>query len=248
MDPVVPASAACGPDRRPKVFCVSMQRTGTSSVGKFFRDFGFKWAGWPADEQHNWSGAWYDGDFERIFSAPGFLAADAFEDSPWFMPDFYKVLFHRFPGARFVLFTREPDAWFASMLAHSDGDIIGTGRIHCRIYRREQEYLDLVAAGRLDPAVENQLASRKTMKLWGRDEHYKAVYRLHNAEVREFFGRHSPGSLHVGALEDPDKWRKLGRFLGIDVPQGYVSHANASAARAASLRPPAANPPGSARS
>ena len=36
-------------DEADRVFCISMQRTGTTSVGRFFRDFGFRWAGWPAD-------------------------------------------------------------------------------------------------------------------------------------------------------------------------------------------------------
>src|SRR5215211_3062656 len=69
-----------------RVFCLSMQRTGTTSVGKFFRDFGFRWAGWPADQQNDWSGAWYDGNYEKIFSSPAFQSANAFEDSPWFLP------------------------------------------------------------------------------------------------------------------------------------------------------------------
>ena len=31
-------------DNAERIFCISMQRTGTTSVGKFFRDFGFYWA------------------------------------------------------------------------------------------------------------------------------------------------------------------------------------------------------------
>src|SRR5690349_11662948 len=82
-------------DDADRVFCLSMQRTGTTSTGRFFRDVGYAWAGWPADERNQWSQAWYRGDFEAIFSSPEFRAANAFEDSPWFLPDFYKVLFHR---------------------------------------------------------------------------------------------------------------------------------------------------------
>ena len=85
-----------------------MQRTGTTSVGKFFRDTGFRCAGWPADMKNGWSDAWYDGDFEKIFSSLDFRAANAFEDSPWFMPGFYKILFHRFPDSRFILFHQRP--------------------------------------------------------------------------------------------------------------------------------------------
>ena len=216
-------------DDAERVFCLSMQRTGTTSVGRFFRDVGYAWAGWPADEKNDWSAAWYRGGFEAILSSADFRAANAFEDSPWFAPDFYKVLFHRFPRARFVLFTRDPDAWFGSMLRHSGGNVIGRTRIHCKVYRRELEYLELLHNGAIDEATENELYAPKTMKLAGRAEHYKAIYRLHNLEVQEFFREHRPEALHVGALEDPGKWRKLAAFLGIEIPDGYDSHENRSA-------------------
>ena len=205
-----------------------MQRTGTTSVGKFFRDFGYAWAGWPADEKNDWSAAWYRGDVEAIFSSADFRAANAFEDSPWFLPDFYKLLFHRFPRAKFVLFTRDPDAWFDSMLRHSGGNVIGRTRIHCKVYRRELEYLELVRTGLLDEEIENEIYRPKTMKMSDRAAHYKNIYRLHNLEVQDFFRIHRPDALHVGTLEDPDKWKKLAAFLEIAIPDGYESYENRS--------------------
>jgi sulfotransferase family protein len=225
-----PASIAKrhGDDDQDRVFCLSMQRTGTTSVGRFFRDFGFRWAGWPADASNNWSDAWYRGDFAAIFSSPDFRSANAFEDSPWFLPDFYKILFNRFPNAKFVLFARDPDAWFRSMVRHSGGDVIGITRIHCKVYRREREYQELVSSGAIDEDAENQVFSRKTMKIVDHARHYQEIYRLHNAEVQDFFRRHRPDALHMGSLEDPDKWTKLGNFLGLEVPAKYDSHENAS--------------------
>lgn len=211
-----------------KVFCLSMQRSGTSSVGKFFRDFGFHWAGWPADELNEWSDACYRGDYESIFESPDFKYANAFEDSPWFTPDFYKVLYHRFPGAKFILLTRDPDAWFKSLLSHSDGNIIGKTKIHTKIYRREIEYLDLLATPEFDDKVENLVNTEKTMKLSGHGDHYKSIYSLYNREVCEFFKKCSPESLHSGSLEDPQKWLKIGKFLNIIVPDCYESHENSS--------------------
>lgn len=211
-----------------KVFCLSMQRTGTTSTGVFFRDHGLRWAGWPADERFGWSQAWLDGDLERIFASPAFRQANAFEDSPWFMPGLYRVLHHRFPGARFVLFTRDPAAWFRSMLALGGGAVIGPARLHCAIYRREQEYLDLVRAGRLDEAHENRLDTVKTMRIEGLEAHYQAVYRLHNESVQDYFARHAPHALHVGRLEDPGKWQRLGAFLGLPVAPDYDVHEHRS--------------------
>ena len=211
-----------------KVFCISMQRTGTTSVGKFFRDFGFKWTGWPADSENDWSSSWYEGDYEAIFSSTDFRSANAYEDSPWFLPDFYKVLYHRFPDSKFILFTRDADEWFQSMMMHSGADVIGDNRVHCKIYRRELEFFDLLLGGHLSEQEENQIHSRKIMKLANHSRHYKEIYRLHNTEVIDFFRRHAPESLYYGRLEDPDKWIRLGEFLGVQVPEGYKSHENPS--------------------
>jgi hypothetical protein len=114
------------------------------------------------------------------------------------------------------------------MVKHSGGDVVGSSRIHCKIYRRELEYFELLHSGTIDETIENQIHSEKIMKLLGHAEHYKDVYRLHNIEVQDFFRTRSPVSLHVGSLEDPKKWQKLGKFLGIEVPEGYESHENAS--------------------
>ena len=183
-----------------------MQRTGRTSVGKFFRDFGFRWAGWPADSKNGWSSSWYEGDYEAIFSSTDFRSANAYEDSPWFLPDFYKVLYHRFPDSKFILFTRDADEWFQSMMKHSGGDVVGDNRIHCKIYRRELEFFDLLLSGHLS----------------------EEIYRLHNTEVIDFFRRHAPESLYSARLEDPDKWKRLGEFLGVQVLEGYKSHENPS--------------------
>ena len=212
-----------------RVFCVSMQRNGTTSVGKFLRDFGFRTAGWPEDERNDWSGSWYSGDYDTIFSSIDFKVSNAFEDSPWWLPDFYKILFNRFPQSKFILFTRDPDAWFRSMIKHSGGNVIGRSKIHCKIYRRELEYLDLLNSGEIDETVENKIRSEKKMKItMEHASHYKKVYRLHNTEVQDFFRRNAPENLHVGKLEDPHKWQKMGRFLGIHVPEIYECHENQS--------------------
>lgn len=216
-------------DRARRVFCLSMQRTGTSSVGRFFRDFGFRWAGWPTSLRNQWSLAWYNGDYEAIFSSTDFRRTNAYEDSPWFCPGFYKILYHRFPEAKFVLFTRDPDDWFQSMMNHSRGNVLGRTDIHSKIYRRESEFLEMLNAGRIDETEEDDPHGKREMKLWGHEAHYKSVYTLHNHEVVDYFGQHAPDALHVGTLEDADKWQKLGDFLRVPVPSHYESHENASA-------------------
>lgn len=215
-------------DSAPRVFCLSIQRTGTTSVGRFLRDFGYSWAGWPADRENGWSEAWYRGDHEKIFSSQDFRCANAFEDSPWFFPEFYKILYHRFPNSQFILLTRNPDAWFRSMLSHSGGNVIGRSEIHCKLYRREADYFALASSEDFDELAENRLEPPKTLQMTGHDEHYKSLYRRQNEEVARFFSKYSPYSFFTTYLEDPMKWVKLGEFLKIQVRAEYEAHENPS--------------------
>jgi hypothetical protein len=212
----------------PKIFCISMQRSGTSSVGKFLENFDFRCVDAKEDHYSHWSELWLDGNYDAIFSSPYFKGANAYEDTPWFFPEFYKFLFHRFKNAKFILFEREPSAWFDSMVNHSKGDIIGSSQVHCKIYRRELEYLDLLNSDQFDETEENLRSSKKTMKLINHADYYKSIYQRHTLEVQNFFSKTSPESLHVGHLDDPQKWQKLGHFLNITVPDEYDCHQNQS--------------------
>jgi len=147
------------------------------------------------------------------------------------MPDFYKVLYHRFPAARFILLTRDPAAWFRSMVAHSDGHVIGDNRIHGKVYRREVEFFRLLERDPLADDEEQPYDSPHRMKLLGMEEHYKAIYELHATEAIDFFRRRSAGSLFTRRLEDAGVWEDLGSFLGVEVPAGYRSHQNVSRPR-----------------
>ncbi len=211
-----------------------MQRSGTTSVGRFFQDHGIPWAGWPADRDNNWSRSVHEGDLETVFNSPDFKRARGYEDSPWFMPGLFKILHHRFPGSKFILLTRDPDAWFKSMKSHrnSGGFILGTHKGHSMTYRRESDYYDLLDKGELkglEPYPDMRRRTQKDrekMSLDGLDEHYKKIYQIHNREVEDFFLRNDPDALFHGSLDDADKWMKIGRFLGVNVNPTYDSHEN----------------------
>jgi hypothetical protein len=202
-----------------------MPRNGIASLGRFCRDFGLRTALAPAHREHRWTEAWLAGDFEAIFASKQFADAQVVAGAPWWLPEFYKVAFQRFPTARFVLLTREPSAWFASMLALDDGHASGDNRVPAKAYRRELEFLRGLHAGELDDRLD---ARGRPLSQHGRAAHYSEVYRQHNSEVMDFFGRHAPDALHWGELEDPRLWRRLGAFLGFEVPFGYRCHVNAT--------------------
>lgn len=211
-------------DKKHKIFCISFQRTGTTSVGQFFKDHGFEVAGYHKTRSTTWSTLRFLGKYEDIFKSKDFKKHQVFEDNPWFEEDFYKILFHKFPRAKFILFTRDSDKWFDSMVNHSNGKTLGNTFRHSRIYSRLEEFFDkypeenhYTDLGTIDNLLDLNESHR---------EHYKSVYRTRNKEVIDFFKAFSPDSLFVCELEDEKKWIKLGAFFGIKVSENYESHLN----------------------
>ncbi len=210
---------------RPKVFCISMQRNGTTSCGEFLKNHGYRVAGY-GQQSRIWSYKWLIGDYEGIFKSISFQSYSAYQDNPWWMPDFYKVLHKRFPKAKFILFQRDSDKWFDSMLSHSGGRTLGNTYTHCKIYQRLPEYYDKLDNDPAFKPIENEVDN--LLILNHKRDHYKVVYDEYNREVVEYFKKHAPSKLFVTQIEDKSKWEKLGRFLGIEIEDGYDVHVHKS--------------------
>lgn len=206
---------------KPKVFCISMQRNGTTSCGNFLKDHGYRVAGY-GEHSSVWSKLWFKGDYDKIFKSKEFKSYQGFEDNPWWFPDFYRVLNSKFPKAKFILLHRDPDKWFDSMLNHLEIKTLTNNYDHSKIYRK----LDLFY-GKLDNDpnfkpniydIENLIPFEQMR------EHYIKVYQEYNREAIEYFKNYAPTKLFVTDLEDNEKWKKLGVFLDLKVSDGYNMH------------------------
>ncbi len=215
---------------KPKVFCLSMQRSGTTSVGQFLNDHGYYVAGSGDSKMYKWDYYWHIGDFESIFKSFSFRSFSAYQDSPWWAPDFYKILFHKFPKAKFILLYRDSDKWFDSMLKHSNGNTLGNTKRHCKIYRRMNEFYN---ESEKNPAINSKfhIGIDNMMSLEGMRSHYKSIYEEHTKEVIDYFNQFNTKALFVGKLEDLGVWQEVGNFLGINVDPDYRAHANKSKKR-----------------
>lgn len=212
--------------KKEKIFCISFQRTGTTSVGQFFKDNNYRVAGYDKNRSTLWSKFRFLGDYESIFSSPEFTRFQVFEDNPWFEGDFYKVLFHRYPKAKFILFTRDSDKWFDSMINHSKGKTLGNTFRHACNYRREIEYYQKFPNY---PHYENLLKIDNLLELnENHRKHYISIYKRRNQEVVDFFNAVAPNSLFTCELEDTYKWQKLANFFNIEIEDSYSVHANKS--------------------
>lgn len=211
---------------KPKIFCISFQRTGTTSVGRFFKDHGYKVAGYDKNRSATWSYLKFIGDYEKIFNSKAFKSYQVFEDNPWWEGDFYRVLYHRFPNSKFILFTRNSDKWFDSMVSHSKGKTLGNTFLHVKNYRREEEFY------RLYPELNHYSNILQIDNLLDLNEsnrgHYKAIYELRNKEVIDFFSFFDSDRIIHLELEDPDKWKKLAGYFSIKLSSNYNVHLNKS--------------------
>jgi hypothetical protein len=198
-----------------KVFCLSMQRSGTSSVGDFLEQWGLKRMGHQLSRQHQWSRHWFNGDYGSIFDSDTFREHEVYEDDPFWFPDFYKYVYHRVPDSRFVLLYRDSDSWFKSMVRHSQGYTLGFTDIHSKVYRREDELRWLEKN-----IPDFKGATPKAMVLYDKAAHYKAVYERHIAEIEAFFKGPREGALFMTRLADEDTWPRMKEWLGLPDKQG----------------------------
>jgi hypothetical protein len=209
-----------------RIFCISMQRCGTTSVGDFFEYFGYQVSRSSDSKKNHWSRLWYNGDFESIFKSEEFKSFQIFEDYPWWFPEFYKILYNKFPNSKFILFTRDSESWFQSMLSHSKGQTLGNTKIHCKLYRREKEFYQKFEG---DSDINISLDKYDNLlNLKEHEKHYKDLFETRNKEIINYFEEHDPSRLIHCDLNDSKKWQKLGDFFDIPVPNEFNVHSNKS--------------------
>ncbi|WP_231605218.1 sulfotransferase [Synechococcus sp. CBW1006] len=136
------------------IFCIGLNKTGTTSLLHSFLRLGIRTCDGLADRVER----------ELFPAVPNKAAlvethyADyvAFEDVPW--PALFRDLYHRYPQARFIHTTRNPEAWLKSVIAHF-------GALH-------------------DPVHAWIFGSACPV---GHDQQWLEVFERHNEAVQEFF-------------------------------------------------------------
>lgn len=210
-------------NKNPKIFCISLQRTGTTSTGRFFSDHAYSVATYQVSTANAWTANYFKGNYEYIFKSKDFKNSQVFEDDPWWLGDFYKVLYHQFPSAKFILLERDADKWFESMMAHSRGRTLGNTHIHTTQYQRLYEFYNSIEFDKnmYTGVVDNALPLNEAHRT-----HYTNFYKIRNSEIKQFFLHHDNRRLFAARLEDEELWKKMGRFFKIEVRQDYNIHLN----------------------
>ena len=121
---------------------------------------------------------------------------DAVEDNPY--PLIFKELDQLFPGSKFILTMREPESWYKSVKRHI-GDL------------RDPMHEWIYGKGKGLPKDDKENTIR--------------VFNEHNAEVKAYF-KDRPDDLLILNFMEGDRWEKLCKFLGHDIPAQDFPHAN----------------------
>ena len=173
-----------------KVFCIGFHKTGTTTLEVALKKLGYRVTGSFGTKDPNIADKVLDMAFRKVDDY------DAFEDNPW--PILYRELDSRFPGSKFILTRRPPEAWIRSQVK----DFAGT-----------------------ETPMRRWIYGADAGCPLGHEDVYIERYQRHNREVLEYFSER-PDDLLVMDLPEDASWARLCGFLGHDVPDEPFPHAN----------------------
>lgn len=176
---------------KPKVFCVGFHKTGTTSLHAALEHLGYRVCGVQLDLAESL----LKGDLSAALRRTH--EYDAFRDNPW--PLLFQELDRAHPGSKFVLTTRAPARWIASVVRHFG---LSDTQMRRWIY------------GSPHPL--------------GHEETYLSRYRRHNVAVRRYFEGRSDALVEL-RLEEGHGWSELCKHLDHPVPACSFPHRNRGA-------------------
>lgn len=191
--------------RKPKVFCVGFNKTGTTSLTQTLKTFGYKLGKQSAAEALLYD--WAKRDFKNIIAYC--RSGNAFQDIPFSLPDTYQALDVAFPKSRFILTVRNSgDAWFKSLQqfhqkSFNAGNPIEEQHLANAAYQHKGWMLDCMRL----------VFDYPNTPLYDKDA-YIRIYEQHNARIINYF-KDRPDDLLVLNLSEPDAYNKLRLFLGL---------------------------------
>lgn len=203
---IIGLSRSKNQNAHPKVFCIGMNKTGTTSLRQFMEVHGFR-----CNSQRK--GELLMKDYLRKNWKPILRhcrSADFFQDLPFSAPLTAAVLLEKYPKARYVLTIRSnPEIWYASLIRFHREKF---GRYNHLPESEDLKYAEYRYPGfawdaqkALFPTPENDLYNRDILI---------KTYEDHIANVREMFKDRS--NLLILDLSKPDAVESLSTFLKIE--------------------------------
>lgn len=210
-------NAAFGKKTGRKIFCVGRNKTGTTSLEHALSSLGFAMGCQPRGEMLRKD--WYRRDFSRI--AQLVETADAFQDTPFSLPETYAAMDTSFPGSKFILTVRDDaDQWYRSLTEFHKKIVTGGKSLPTA---QELKNFTYRYPGYLWEAAQMNYGVTEAT-LYDKDL-YTRHYLNHNAAVVRHF-QDRPADLLVLNVSEANAMRSLCEFLSIEWTGQTMPHSN----------------------
>ncbi|SEA69922.1 sulfotransferase [Psychroflexus halocasei] len=190
--------------QKSKVFCVGLNKTGTTSLEKEMMDFGYS-VGNQMDGTRL-TNDWKKREFSRIIKLA--KTADFFQDAPFSYPFTYVIMDHFFPKSKFILTIRDNSEQWTDSLTKFHSKLWGDGK-------NPLSKEELLNAPGIYPGFRYDVI-KSLFDVTDDDLYNKRVlrnyYNQHNNNVKEYF-RHRPNDLLILNISKPTAYIELCDFL-----------------------------------
>lgn len=209
--------------RRPKVFVVGRNKTGTTSLAAALKSIGYRLGN--QQEGEVLIEDWAKRDFRSLVAYC--RKSDAFQDSPFSRDFTFQAMDQAFPGSKFILTVRDSvEQWYDSMVRFQSMRLekrTGERRLPTEDDLRQDPY---IYPGYLWRVHELVRGLPEGGELYNKGALCRA-YHEHNARIQDYF-RHRPDDLLVLNASDPKAMEKLCGFLGKPFTGQRMPRLNAS--------------------
>lgn len=221
---------------KPKVFCIGMNKTGTTTMLKTFKKLNFRTA--PQIKQEQAIG---DINFKAEHKKIKKFCwkYNFFQDLPFSQGNFYKTIDQIFPNSKYILTVRDSDKWFKSLcnfhlnyfrnMGFSFKNITEVKKEHVKKFDwiKEGYYYNYTKNFWISEIKDNQLTYNWNL-LYNKD-HYISVYEKRNKEIQKYFQRKEKDLLIFNVSENKDilkilNFLNMNKELNFDLPYELKSN------------------------
>jgi len=189
-----------------KVFCIGLNKTGTTSLEKAMKDFGY--LSGNQREAERLFDKWVKRDFRKLIRHC--KTAVFFQDAPFSFPYTFIAMDQAFPGSKFILTIRDsPEQWYASSI-----------NFYSKLWGKENKppTADELKEARYMYKGFPYHSHRHLHRVTDSDLYNKEIlidyYTTHVKNVKDYF-RFRKDDLLVLNVADDDGFKKLTTFLNV---------------------------------